>query len=225
MVTLPRKDSSRNDEEMIKELASRVQLGVEDAPDDLELVEIPEVGQHGTSTGDFRKQRTVRMGKRWSQIVTSVENGEYSWEDFAASLHPRELARGQLFDSRGGFSGRPPKLVPRAFHDACVRELMKRGKRLYQENYLQAIDAMTGIATDTSVKPSDRLKAAQFVIERLEGKVPDRVEITQAAPWETVIEGIVASAAEDAAIANAQTYMDRMSDQSAVRVGEEGPGE
>lgn len=208
MVTLPRSDSSRNDEEMIKELQDRERLGIQDDidRDDMSEVIVPEPGQRHE---DARKQKTVRMGKRWSQIVRSVQDGEYTWEQFAASLHPRELARGQLFDSRGGFSGRPPKLVPRAFLDACVRELMKRGKRMYQENYLQAIDAMTKIANDESVKPADRLKAAQFVIERLEGKVPERVEVTTAPAWQEMIDGITAQVSEDRAVANAHDYLAR----------------
>jgi hypothetical protein len=208
-----------NERAMTEELEARSAFGVEDAEDDapdMSQVQVPEVG---TRFNDARKQKVVRMGKRWSEIHQHVEDGDYTWEEFAASLHPRELARGQLFDSRGGFSGRPPKLVPRAFHDACVRELMKRGKRMYQENYLQAIDAMTSIATDPLVKPTDRLKAAQFVIERLEGKVPERVEISQAAPWQEMINGITAEVAEDAAIASAQDYLERMGTEQQAEPG------
>lgn len=210
----PMEDLQRNDRDIQKELDDRSRFGIEDAEDDapdMSQIAVPDAGHRHD---DVRKQKVVRMGKRWSEIHQHIEDGDYTWEEFAAALHPRELARGQLFDSRGGFSGRPPKLVPRAFHDACVRELMKRGKRMYQENYLQAIDAMTSIANDPGVKPSDRLKAAQFVIERLEGKVPERVEISQAAPWQEMINGITAEVAEDAAIASAQTYLNRMEDAS-----------
>lgn len=207
-MTYPLTPPLRNDREMIKELEDRERLGIQDdiERDDLSEVTVPEPGQRHE---DARKQKSVRMGKRWSQIVQSVQDGEYTWEQFAAALHPRELARGQLFDSRGGFSGRPPKLVPRAFHDACVRELMKRGKQMYQENYLEAIKAMTVIASDESQKASDRLKAAQFVIERLEGKVPERVEVSQAPMWQDMIAGITAEVAEEKAMANAHDYLAR----------------
>lgn len=199
-----------NERAMTEELEARALFSVEDAEDDavdMSEVQVPPPGARNT---DERRQKTVRMGKRWSEIYTHVQNGDYTWDEFAAALHPRELARGQLFDSRGGFSGRPPKLVPRAFHDACVRELMKRGKRLYQENYLLAIQAMTNIANDPMAKPADRLKAATFVIERLEGKVPERLEVSQAAPWQEIIDGITAEVAEDAAIASAQSYLERL---------------
>jgi hypothetical protein len=212
----PRGLGHPNDRAMQEELSSRIDLGIEDIDDDaLDLSELaPPPGQHGTEGGDRRKQKTVRMGKRWSEIVQHIEDGDYTWEEFAASLHPRELARGQLFDSRGGFSGRPPKLVPSAFHAACIRELMKRGRRMYQENYLLAIEAMTKIATSPEAKAADRLKAAQFVIERLEGKVPDRIEVVQAAPWEEMISGLIAEVSEDVAIQNAQEYLERRKDAS-----------
>jgi hypothetical protein len=154
------------------------------------------------------RNRISSLGQRWSKIHTDVKNGEFTWEEFAATLTPEELARGQLMDSRGSFSGRPPAFVPRAFHDACIRELLNRGQVLYKENYVQAINTMTAIATDERFQAKDRIKAAQFVIERLEGKVPDRLEISAADPWQAVIADIVAEA-EDNQIARAQQYLNR----------------
>jgi hypothetical protein len=175
-------------------------------------VGVPESGASGED-GDHRKRYRMkyagRLGKRWSEIVQSVQNGEYTWDDFVASLTPEELARGQLMDKNGGFAGRPPSYVPRQFHDACVRELLGRGRVLYKENYVKAIQAMTEIASSKSAKEADRIKAATFVIERLEGKVPDKLEISAADPWQQIISGIVSEVDEDA-IASAQQYLNRM---------------
>lgn len=173
---------------------------------------VPEPGRLGRKEIDERRRRRlkpVKLGKRWSEIVDDIQAGAYTWAEFVETLDPTELARGQLKDKNGEFKGRPPAIVPRAFHDACIRELISRGKTLYQENYVQAINAMTEIAQNGD-KDSDRIKAAQFVIERLEGKVPDKVEISQSDPFKEMIAGAVAEVAEDAAIANAQRYMDRM---------------
>jgi len=162
-------------------------------------------------TVDPRKRKRLkfsRLGKRWSEITEAVKTGEYTWEEFTETLSPEELARGQLKDKHGGFLGRPPSFVPRAFHDACVRELLSRGKVLYKENYIACIHAMTEIAGDPAAKEGDRIKAAQFVIERLEGKVPDRLEIAAADPWQSIISGIVAEV-EDDQIARAQDYLNR----------------
>lgn len=205
-MTLPINDRIRAERVIIQELEHREAMGIEEENEDVGDVEIP---LPGTKEADRRKSKRVRTGKRWTQIIQAVADGDYTWDEFVSSLHPRELARGQLFDSRGGFSGRPPSLVPRAFHDACIKELMKRGKVLYQENYIQAIQAMTAIAQNTAAKDADRIKAAQFVIERLEGKAVERVEIASAAPWQEFVGGVVANVDEEIAIANAQDYLER----------------
>jgi len=173
---------------------------------------VPEGGA-SAENGDTRKRYNMkyagRLGKRWSEIIQAVKNGEYTWDEFVGTLAVEELARGQLMDKNGSFTGRPPAYVPRAFHDACIKELLLRGKVLYKESYVAAIQAMTDIATNKAAKESDRIKAAQFVIERLEGKVPDKLEIAAADPWQQIISGIVAEVDEEQ-IMNAQSYLNRM---------------
>jgi len=154
--------------------------------------------------------KIVRLGKRWSELLQRVEDGETTWAEIASSLTPVELARGQIMDKNGRFTGRPPSMVPRAFFDACIRELLNRGSTLYKENYVDCIKAMTEIATTDGAKAADRIKAAQFVIERLEGKVPDRLEVHAVDdPWQGLISGAVAEVAEEQAIANAHEYLNR----------------
>ena len=175
-------------------------------------VGVPEGGASGND-GDHRKRYRMkyagRLGKRWSEVIQAVQNKEYTWEEFVGALTAEELARGQLMDKNGNFVGRPPAFVPKAFHDACIKELLGRGRVLYKENYVKAIEAMTQIASSPTAKEADRIKAAQFVIERLEGKVPERIEIGVSDPWQQMISGIVAEAEEEA-IANAQQYLNRM---------------
>lgn len=176
---------------------------------------IPESGK-SLQDGDHRKRYNLkyagRLGKRWSEIIQQVKNGEYTWADFVGTLSPEELARGQIKSVNGIFEGRPPEFVPRAFHDACIRELLARGKVLYKENYIKAIEAMTAIAQSTTAKESDRIKAAQFVIERLEGKAVEKIEISAADPWQSIISGIVGEV-EDDQIARAQEYLGRVGGQ------------
>jgi hypothetical protein len=177
-----------------------------------DIVGVPEGGgkaEDGDHRRRYRMKYAGRLGKRWSEIIQAVDNKEYTWDEFVGSLTPEELARGQLMDKNGGFTGRPPSYVPRAFHDACVRELLSRGRVLYKENYVKAIQAMTDIANSSTAKEADRIKAATFVIERLEGKVPERLEIAAADPWQSVISGIIAEV-EDDQIAHAQDYLNRV---------------
>lgn len=140
-----------------------------------------------------KRRQKIRLGSKWTEMLDKMADEGITMEQFVERLSPEELARGQLKNEGGSFVGAPPAWVPAEFHKACIRELMKRGKTLYQENYLLAIEAMTQIATDGRVKESDRIKAAQFVIERIEGKVPERLELGVSEPWQEILAGIVAT--------------------------------
>lgn len=121
--------------------------------------------------------------------------------EFVQGLTVEELVRGRLRDSAGGFRGRPPKWVPREFQQACLHELMTRGQELWLGSYTEAIKAMTDIACGRGpvgalATPGERLRAAQAVVERIEGKVPERLVVSQDKPWQTVLDGIVAEVPE-----------------------------
>lgn len=153
-------------------------------------------------TASGRRYR-ARSAGAWGRMRQIMKGADMTMAEFVEGLSNEELARGQLKDINGRFSGQPPVWVPREFHQACLRELMTRGRQLWKENYVQAIETMTQIAGDRRVKPSDRIKAAQFVIERLEGKVPERLEVTVDDPWQAVITDIIADVS-DAQIGHAR---------------------
>lgn len=156
----------------------------------------------------------LRVGKRWSQIMRAIQDGEYTWEEFVDALDDEELARGQIKAQDGTFRGRPPSLVPRAFFNACQNAILKRGAIMWKDNYPLAMAAMMKIMNDDSVKPETRLKATQFVIERIEGKVPTVVQVSVEDPWQTALAGVVAEVSEEAAIGRAHDYTAR---EDAVR--------
>jgi hypothetical protein len=106
-------------------------------------------------------------------------------------MDDEELARGQFKDHGGKFRGRPPRVVPKDIHDKMVRELLQRGQRMFQESYLNAISVMENIALDPRAEHKDRIKAAQYIIERLAGKVPERVVFESADPWQQIIDDII----------------------------------
>jgi hypothetical protein len=181
-------------------------------------VVVPPPGKRDKS--DTRKRNTInidgpgsatlRVGKRWAEIIAAVNAGEYTWEEFVEALDPAELARGQLKAGDGSFRGRPPQLVPRAFFNACQNEIMKRGKRQWQENYPEALKTITELAGDASVKADIRLKAAIFVAERIEGKAVQPMAVTVEDPWQVALAGVVAEVKEDEAIARAHNYTERI---------------
>lgn len=158
-----------------------------------------------------RQQRRgkVRTARAWGRMMSMLKDTGMSMEEFVKSLTPEELVRGKLRDKNGNFTGRPPAWVPAQFHQACIRELMNRGRQLWQENYLDAITAMTEIATGKvkGATAGDRLRAAQFIVERLEGKTPEIVLVGQEEPWQVLIDDIVAQVPdEQIAAAKAARY-------------------
>lgn len=113
--------------------------------------------------------------------------GELRIED----LDDEELARGMPRDKGGKFRGRPPLAIPRELHDRMVAELLKRGNALFREEFISAVKVFAEIAKDTEEDANVRLKAAQYVIERIAGKVPDKVEVRATDPWQQIIDDIL----------------------------------
>lgn len=154
-----------------------------------------------------KRQRTVlggkvRMSRAWVRMYKIMEETGMTMEEFVKTLSVEELVRGEFRNKDGHFGGRPPKWVPRAFHRACLQELMARGKDMWQLNYLKSIEAMTDIATGRGqvgmlATPGERIKAAMFVIERMEGKVPEKLIVTDNKRYEVVLDGIVAEVSEE----------------------------
>jgi hypothetical protein len=153
-------------------------------------------------TAKQRRTGRVRTCRSWGRVLKTLADTGMTMDEFVNGLSNEELARGQVKAKDGTFRGAPPAFVPRAFHRACIGELMRRGKTLWQENYIGAIETMTKIAQG-SVKGAsarDRLVAAQFVIERLEGKVPEKLIVETDQPWALVINDIVADVTDDAIV-------------------------
>lgn len=167
-------------------------------PDPIEPAEDPD----GLRVTKSRNGRKVRVGKRISNVMDQIDAGNLTMAEFVATLSPEELVRGQLKDHEGRFRGRPPTWVPAEFYQACVRQLLKQGDQMWREAFFESVKTFTAIAQDPKIDAKDRLKAAQYVIERVAGKTPDKVEVSVVQPWEQIIGGIVAEA-EDEAIARA----------------------
>lgn len=156
-------------------------------------------------------------GKRWTEMNQRVEVlKEITWGEVVAEMDVDELARRQFKSTRGSFEGRPPSRLPMNFVRACDAELVRRGAIQWRSAYTQAIDTLVEIAKGAE-KDSDRVKAAAMIIERIEGKVPDKVVVTAAGVGESVddiLAGVLASveaeAAEERAVARAHDYSTRM---------------
>lgn len=164
---------------------------------------VPEAVQHLLT----ERQRTVlkgkvRMSRGWVRMEQIMKETGMTMEEFVAQLSVEELVKGKFRNVNGHMQGRAPKFVPREFQQACLKELMTRGQEMWLTNYHDAIKAMTDIASGRGIgvhaTPGERIKAAQFVVERMEGKVPERLVVSQDQPWQTVLDGIVAEVPDEA---------------------------
>jgi hypothetical protein len=159
------------------------------------------------------KRLTVpfKQHPKWYEVEMMMRDNNMEWRDFVKTLDPEELARGDVKDKDGEFhSNGAPAWVPSAFHQACVAELMIRGKEIYRTHYLTAIRYFTAVVEDEKVDANIRLRAAQYIWERLEGKIPDRVEYAEAAPWQEALADAIVS--EDEMIERARVKLQEISD-------------
>jgi hypothetical protein len=126
------------------------------------------------------------------------------WANFAAGKIPveelddEELHQERLKNKHGTFAGGPPKAVPRALRKAMQSEIQRRYSLKYQAVLPSMQEVFIDVALDTSADPSVRLRASQYVQERLVGKVPDKVEVSaEIKPWEGLVADIVNDMGDD----------------------------
>lgn len=124
-------------------------------------------------------------------------------------LDDEELSRGQIRRADGTWTNNPSVSIE--VHDEMVRKLFARADTKLRENLLTAVDTMADIASSTAVEPADRIRAATWIYERLRGKVPTEIKVTQDKPFEVVM-GAVLEGGSRAASRAARGYMDELED-------------
>jgi len=68
-------------------------------------------------------------------------------------------------------------VVPTAIHRELVQRRMLNAHTLLGENLVKAVQVLVDIATDRRADAAVRVKAANTIIERVLGKVPERVHV------------------------------------------------
>lgn len=127
-------------------------------------------------------------GKYVAPRVKALQEGRIRVED----LDDEELLRGQVKDADGKFRGGPSRKIPAEFYGELMRRVTEQGVDKLRAQYLNAIDVMTDIMNDPDEDGGLRLRAAQYVIERIAGKTPDKVEHSvEVKPWEVTLQAII----------------------------------
>lgn len=125
----------------------------------------------------------VRVTGRYAMLIQGI----ISVED----LDDEELAQGRLRASDGTFRGRPPTILPTELVQAMKREWMSRAQNKLKDALMEkGIGTLVELA-GSSVDDAVRLRAANIIIERLMGKVPDKIEVAAEDPVETLFRKIL----------------------------------
>lgn len=126
----------------------------------------------------------VRLRGRYAELLS----GKLKVED----LDDEELAHGRLRASDGTFRGAAPRVVPAELVQAMRREWLSRAEaKLREALHSKGIGVLVELAGDDTIDPAVRLRAAEKIIERTMGKVPDRVQLAAEDPVETLFRSIL----------------------------------
>jgi hypothetical protein len=138
-----------------------------------------------------RREREAR-GERTDRLKMLID-GTLS----VADLDTAELQRLQIKDALGAFSGGAQKrqLPPRLIREMRA-ELLRRGQAMLDAAYTDAVNALHEIVKDPGTRKGDRARAAQIIIERAAGRMPETVRIEKDHSWDETFE-VVSLANED----------------------------
>lgn len=113
------------------------------------------------------ERRSTKPKTRLQQLI----DGELKVED----LDDEEIKRRRTRGPSGGFDGRPPAMLPRVLLSAMDVEFRRRIQKEFDEIADEAITALRTIMKDPRTQAQARVNAANIILERSVGKVPDQV--------------------------------------------------
>lgn len=85
-----------------------------------------------------------------------------------------ELERGYRRNANGNFSGKKPNIVPQVVIDELHRRKFVEAIDLMKTMMPEALGVLRGIMNSAVAKDSDRIKAAEIIIERI---LPARIDL------------------------------------------------
>jgi hypothetical protein len=105
-----------------------------------------------------------------------------------------ELIRGYRRNRSGKF-GAAPTYVSREIQQEAFRRLIGRGERKMKTAYIEAVEALVKLAHNAESEKV-KLDAIKTLMERVVGKVPDIVRVSQEAPWEAMLADAIVPLSE-----------------------------
>lgn len=114
-------------------------------------------------------RRPVYPGKAVSAILAG-DTDLRQWDD-------EELLRGQRRSKNGQFHGSAPKVVPTSVHRELTRRRLSKSYELLREDLVAACQLLGTVIRDNKAPYKDRIKASEIVIERVMGRVPEKIDV------------------------------------------------
>jgi hypothetical protein len=137
--------------------------------------------------------RARRKAEREALLASGVRSpleryrdGEYPIKDWS----DEEVRRGRPANVDGTFTGAWPKLSGKE-HAVLKRELLTRGQHKIDAMYMDVLEVLHDVALNGE-KDADRVKAADLLVQRAAGKVPERIEIKSSDPWQDILDDVLA---------------------------------
>jgi hypothetical protein len=130
--------------------------------------------EHHVSQRDHNSMEVYDEDYAIAQGVLSMDD----WDD-------EELIRGYRRNRNGRF-GAPPKYIAREVQQEAFRRLVNRGERKMKEAYIKSVEGLIDLAHHASSEKV-RLDAQRELLNRVIGKVPDKVLVAHEEPWEQML--------------------------------------
>ena len=88
-----------------------------------------------------------------------------------------ELRRGRRRDRNGKFTGRDPVVVPTNCYREILRRQIREAEVTMAQNLNKGAEALVKIATSPMTENRDKIAAIKLLIERVMGKMPEKLEL------------------------------------------------
>lgn len=128
------------------------------------------LGHSPTSRTGGRNRITIELEGKMARL--------YKGEISVGDMDNEELARMQFKAVDGTFRGRPPNNLPVTLVNMMRKELIDRVSQVRRAALEDANKMLVDVIQNEDAKDADRIKAALALIEREEGKVPEKVELS-----------------------------------------------
>jgi hypothetical protein len=113
-------------------------------------------------------------------------------------LDDEELKHGRGRDIDGELKGRMAP-IPVKIVQALHAEIFRRHASMMRSALVDATATLIELANNPDVKDEVRIKAANIVIERNAGKIPQEVRVGSADPWDDILNEIMEESSDVAA--------------------------